>query len=466
MNFEFGIRNSRPHIPGRRRFLAAGGTGLLSLLGLGGMGSALGAVSLRPKSSVVSTVRRTAPDHVLVSIFLRGGADALSLVAPYADDGYYRVRPTIAIGAPKSGEADRLHDLNGYFGLHPSLLPLVDLYNAKQMAIIHACGSGDETRSHFEAMATMERGLYQEEGPASGWLARHLETAPWENQTPLRAVALGSLIPDSLVGAPSATAISSADDLRLVSSFPGGDDAIRRHLSRLYGDDPHFAPTNSHHGTGTACLSRAIGMAPGGSSELRAAGTEALAVLQKIENLSPGTYKPSNGAVYPVDDLGNGLRQTAFLVKSNLGMEVACLDHGGFDTHVTQGGAKGALSGRLDSLAKGIAAFAADLGPDRWRNVTVVVISEFGRRIEENSGAGTDHGHGGVMMVLGGQGIDGGKIHGRWPGLSEIDGPGDLQVTTDYRNVLGEILSKRLGNQALGTIFPGLDYQPTGVVAA
>jgi len=349
------------YAPTRRQFLAAGGTGLLSLLGLGGMGSALGAVSLRPKSSTLATARRTAPDHVLVSIFLRGGADALSLVAPYADDQYYRIRPTVAIGAPKPGGADRLHDLNGYFGLHPSLSPLIDLYDAKQLAIIHACGSGDETRSHFEAMATMERGLYQEEGPASGWLARHLETAPWENQTPLRAVALGSLIPDSLVGAPSATAVSSADDLRLVSSFPGGDDAIRRHLSRLYGNDPHFAP-GTRSGTGTTCPSRAMGMPPGKSADLQTAGTEALAVLQKIENLSPATYKPSNGAAYPADDLGNGLRQTAFLIKSSLGMEVACLDHGGFDTHVTQGGAKGALADRLDSLAKGIAAFAADLG--------------------------------------------------------------------------------------------------------
>jgi len=276
------------------------------------------------------------------------------------------------------------------------------------------------------------------------------------------------LIPDSLVGAPSATAVSSPDDLRLLSSFPGGDDAIRRHLSRLYGNDPHFAPvshTSSPSRFGRGAEERG-GVGLGVGSDLRAAGGEALAVLQKIENLSPGTYKPSNGAAYPADDLGNGLRQTAFLIKSGLGMEVACLDHGGFDTHVTQGSAKGALSDRLDSLAKGIAAFTADLGPQLWRNVTVVVISEFGRRIEENSGAGTDHGHGGVMMVLGGQGIDGGKIHGKWPGLSEIDGPGDLQVTTDYRNVLGEILSKRLGNHALDAIFPGLDYQPTGVVSA
>jgi uncharacterized protein (DUF1501 family) len=446
----------------RRQFLAAGGVGLLSLLGLGGPRSALGAVSIRPESTRASV---KAPDHVLVSIFLRGGADALSVVAPYADDSYYRLRPTIALASPKSGAAsdgERLRDLNGFFGLHPALSPLIGLYESGQLAFVHACGSGDETRSHFEAMATMERGLYREDGPPSGWLARHLDTAPWENHTPLRAVALGCLIPDSLVGAPNATAVERVQDLRLISSFLGGDTAIRRHLERLYGDDPHFSPLRpSSWGNRNG---RVASGSLADSTELQAAGAEALAVLQKIEALSPETYRPSLGAVYPTDDLGNGLRQTALLIKSGLGMEVACLDHGGFDTHVTQGGAKGALADRLTSLAKGLAAFVADLGPERWRKVTVVVLSEFGRRIEENSGAGTDHGHGGIMMVLGGHGIAGGRVHGQWPGLSELDGPGDLRVTTDYRNVFGEILSRRVGNEALAQIFPGLDYRPVGVV--
>ena len=459
----------------RREFLAAGGTGVLGLLGLGGARSALGAVSLRPKSM--------GPDHVLVSIFLRGGADALSVVAPYADDCYYRVRPTIALPTPGTGKTGNLHDLNGFFGLHPSMSPLIDLYDAGQLAFVHACGSGDQTLSHFEAMATVERGLYRQDGPASGWLARHLETAPWENRTPLRAVALGALIPDSLVGAPSATALSSASDLKLVSRFPGGDTAIRMHLARMYGADAHFGPLPPNSGGarlgplapnpgGTRPIPRAASPIPPGlgargpGSELRVAGAEALAVLQKIENLSPETYRPSNGAAYPTDDLGNGLRQTAFLIKSGLGMEVASLDHGGFDTHVTQGASTGALAERLSSLAKALAAFVQDLGEGQWRKVTVVVVSEFGRRIEENSGAGTDHGHGGMMMVMGGQGIAGGRVHGKWPGLADIDGPGDLRVTTDYRNVLGEILSKRLGNPSLASIFPGLDYQAVGVVSA
>lgn len=450
---------------GRRRFLAAGGAGLLSLLGLGGARNALGAVSIRP-AGATRKAGHGAPDHVLVSIFMRGGADALSLVAPYADDNYYRLRPTIALPSPTSGaiDSDKLHDLNGFFGLHPALAPLLGLYEEGQLAFVHACGSGDQTLSHFEAMATVERGLYRQDGPASGWLARHLDTAPWENDTPLRAVALGCLVPDSLVGAPSATAVSSAADLKLIDALPGGDAAIRLHLARLYGQDPHFAPRSgcladwppaSRHQEATRST--------GEDRDLRAAGVEALAVLRRIENLSPGTYQPANSAKYPSDDLGNALRQTAFLVKSGLGMEVACIDHDGFDTHVAQGAARGALAGRLDSLAKGLAAFATDLGPDRWRNVTVVVISEFGRRIEENGGAGTDHGHGGLMMVLGGQGIDGGRVHGTWPSLADADGPGDLRVTTDYRNVLGEVLSTRLGNPSIASIFPGLDYRPIGV---
>jgi uncharacterized protein (DUF1501 family) len=327
--------------------------------------------------------------------------------------------------------------LDGHFGLHPSLSALKPLYDAGQMAIVHACGSGDQTRSHFEAMATMERGIDRDSGPASGWIARHLESAPWLNDSPLRAIALGSLLPDSLRGAPTATALTSVDDLRLRTDLPLGAEGFARHLRSLYG----------------------------GNDPLGAAGREAVALLKKLETLPSTADGAHRASGYAADELGEGLRQAALLIKSDSGVEVACLDHGGYDTHVAQGNTTGQLASRLDSLGRSLAAFARDLGDALWARTTVVVLSEFGRRVEENGGAGTDHGRAGALFVLGGHGIAGGKIHGRWPGLSPeaLDGPGDLKVTTDYRNVLGEILSDRAGNPNVSAVFPELAFTPAGV---
>nr|MDQ2687995.1 DUF1501 domain-containing protein [Armatimonadota bacterium] len=229
-----------------------------------------------------------------------------------------------------------------------------------------------------------------------------------------------------------ATALQTTDDLRLWSPFAGGTDHFTRDLSALYG-----------------------------RSALAEAGGEALSVLKTINALPPlGTH-----SAYPNDDLGAGLRQTARLMKSGVGLEAACLDHNGYDTHVLQGGAQGVLAGRLASLASGLAAFADDLGPARWARTTVVVLSEFGRRVAENSGLGTDHGSGGVMLLLGGQ-VAGGRVHGHWPGLAagSLAGPGDLAVTTDYRTVLAEVIALRLGNPHTAEIFPGLTQPALGVV--
>ncbi len=281
----------------RRGFLIMGALGAV---GLGVRpGSALGAISIRP-------AKTGEPKRVLVNIFLRGGADGLSLVAPYADDNYYRSRPTIAIASPndhRSSAKDRSIALDDYFSLNPNLAPMIGLYEKKQLAFVHACGSGDQTRSHFEAMATMERGLYQNNGPASGWLARHLQSSPRQNESPLRAVALSSTMPSSLAGAPSATAVNSVTDLRL--TLPSGVSAANLHA--LIGD--LYQGSNS------------IGLAQ--------AGTEAVDVLDALSGLSPSAYKPENGAVYGRDDLGAGLGQVAMLVKSRVGLEVACLDHQG-----------------------------------------------------------------------------------------------------------------------------------------
>ena len=409
--------------------------GALAALGVAGGGrSALGGVTVRAK-------RQGPPGDVLVSVFLRGGVDSLSVVVPHAEDDYYRNRPTLAIARPgdkRMKATDRVLDLDGFFGLHPALAPLLPLYQAKQMAVVHACGSGDQTRSHFEAMATMERGVSQDTGPASGWLARHLETAPWNNASPLRAVALGTILPQSLRGAGSATALETVADLKLQSPFAGGPGRFEASLGNLYTRDA-----------------------------LAEAGQEALSVLKTLNALPPALLTGGK-AGYPKDDFGDGLRQVALLMKSEVGLEAACLDHGGYDTHVAQGTTQGILAGRLQSLASGLAAFAADLGPERWGRTTVVVLSEFGRRVAENSGLGTDHGRGGAMMVLGGKGVLGGRVHGVWPGLApdRLEGPGDLKVTTDYRNVLAEVIGDRLKNPNSGAIFPGLAPAPVGAVHA
>jgi uncharacterized protein (DUF1501 family) len=264
-------------------------------------------------------------------------------------------------------------------------------------------------------------------------LARHLQATSDTSDSPLRAVALGPLLPDSLRGAPSAAAILSFADLQLHPAAPAVPGDLAAHLASLYG----------------------------GRDDLAHAGQEALRVLRSLSAIKPSDYAPARGSGYPQDDFGEGLRQTALLIKAGLGLEVACLDHFGYDTHVAQGGAAGVLASQLHSLGAGLAAFARDLGAQRWAKTTVVVESEFGRRVEENSGAGTDHGRGTVMFVLGG-GIHGGRIYGTWPGLAAnaLEGPGDLRVTTDYRQVLGEVLRRRVGSTRVAEVFPGLGGAP------
>lgn len=392
----------------------------------------------------------------LVVVFLRGGADGLNIVVPHGDDNYHILRPTLALTRPNDRRADvraRALDLDGFFGLHPSLAPLLPLYHSGRMGIVHAVGSGDQTRSHFEAMATMERGLSGDTGTASGWLARHLASTADPNDSPLRAVAVTDTMPDSLRGATSAVALTSLADYKLQDTeekregkkekgtgagSPKRSDAIAETLRGMYGNT---APN---------------------ADVLQGAGRETLDALDAIRRLDPAHYRPTIGAVYPQNELGQGLKQAACLIKGNIGLEVACLDMGGWDTHVAQGRDAGWQPTRLNDLGRALAAFAADLGPD-IDHVTTIVMTEFGRRAAENSGLGTDHGRASCMFVLGG-GIHGGMVHGVWPGLAESQlenaggGQGDLRVTTDYRDILAEIVALRLKNPRLSDVFPA--YTP------
>ncbi len=371
----------------------------------------------------------TAPrGDVLVVIFLRGAADVLNMVVPHGEDAYYALRPTLGIPRPDDAgkkKEERVLDLDGFFGFHPSMNALLDSWASNQLAIINACGAPDESRSHFKAMELMERGVENERGPASGWIGRHLATLDTGNSSPLRAVGMGTRPQRSLSGSVPVSALRSIADFHL-----GGDQRalqqMRAALNTVYADD--------------------------------VLGQDTLSIMDTLETLDPLTYSASRNAKYPDSEFGLALKQTAMLIKAEVGLEVSAVDVGGWDTHFAQGSTTGLMPNLMKDLADGIAAFHADM-QDHMKNLTVVTMSEFGRRASENGSLGTDHGHGSMMMVMGGN-VAGGKVHGEWPGLEDgqMIGPGDLAVTTDYRDILSEILVKRLNNSATNEIFP--DYSP------
>lgn len=358
--------------------------------------------------------------RALVAIFLRGAADGLALVPPVGDDDYHRARPRIAIAA-KEGLA-----LDGFFALNPQLAELLPLFQEGQLAIVHACGSDDDTRSHFEAQDLMEHGGTS---VAGGWIGRWLRACG--ESGPLAALAFGAQLPESLRGAPSATALQSLDELR-----PGDDSAdLRAQLAQLYRGD----------------------------GLLGASALAALAAAERIGELARTPYVPEHGARYatagdgePAQEFGRGLARIAQLVKARLGVQVATLDLEGWDSHFVQGTT---IAPRLRALALGLSAFARDLGP-LLETTSIVVMTEFGRRVGENGSLGTDHGRGGVFFALGG-GTRGG-VHCRWPGLSEgsLIGPGDLPVVHDYRDALAAVLARHGAGERLARIFPGRECSP------
>jgi uncharacterized protein (DUF1501 family) len=369
----------------------------------------------------------------LVVIFLRGAADVLNMLVPHGEAAYYALRPSLGIARPddhRTRESLRAVDLDGFFGFHPALRALLEPWQSGQLAIIPACGTPDESRSHFKAMELMERGVDSERGPASGWIGRHLASLDTGNRSPLRAVGVGQLPQRSLSGSVPVSALRSIADFHL-----NGDgcsiDRMRRALDTLYS----------------------------GSDSLAALGQETLEIMDTLQSLDPLAYQPAHAARYPESDFGMALKQSAMLIKAEVGLEVAAIDVGGWDTHFAQGAGEGLMARLMQDLAQGLAAFHADL-LDQMDRLTLVTMSEFGRRAGENGSLGTDHGHGSMMMALGGH-VIGGRIHGAWPGLGpgQLIGPGDLAVTTDYRDVLAEICLKRLNNPAVEEIFPG--YQPS-----
>ena len=332
-------------------------------------------------------------------------------------------------------------DLDGFFGLHPSLAPLEPLFQKNELAIVHAAGSPDPTRSHFDAQDFMESGTPGIKATDDGWLNRALETVPEENTSPFRAVAMGPNLPRMLRGSAPAIALPDVKQFRVMSQTPGMGQIAEGGFEAMY------AQTVDH--------------------ALRGTGTETFEAIDMLRKADPSKYKPENGANYGNSRLGQSLQQIGQLLKANIGAEVLFVDCGGWDNHVNEGGVQGQLSNLLKDLGQGMAAFRQDMG-DRMEDIVLVTMSEFGRTAKENGNRGTDHGHANCMFVMGGD-VKGGKVYGRWPGLNEgqLNDGRDLALTTDFRLVLGEILQKHIGVRDLAPVFPGFDNNPhkfTGLI--
>jgi len=364
----------------------------------------------------------------IVSIFLRGASDGLTVCVPHAEDAYYTARPTLAIPRPDSGDPDQAIDLDGFFGLPPAMAPLVEAYDAGHLAIVHACGSHHPTRSHFDAQRFMEVGIPGELSTASGWLGRHLLTsAPTDPEALVRAIGIGYALARTLAGGPATLPVPDPTDFGLTG--PAGTEADRlQALADLYAQ---------------------------AQEPLKSAAGNTMSTIALLEAIDFAGYQPAGGAVYPQSDLGRALRSTAALIKAEVGVEAVAIDVGGWDTHDQQGPIDGTLAGLMADLAAGLSAFHADVFADTT-NLTLVAMSEFGRRLGENGSLGTDHGHGNAMLVMG-DSIQGGQVLADWPGLQaeELFEERDLAVTIDYRDVLAEIVELRLMNPDLAGVFPG-----------
>jgi len=415
----------------RRYFLKQGGIGLVGL-------STMPAFLQRAVASTPGAGKKQ-----LVVLFQRGAADGLNIVVPFAEPNYYRMRPSIAIPQPKRGGVDAAIDLDGFFGLHPGLEALTPVFQKNQLAIVHAAGSPDPTRSHFDAQDYMESGTPGVKATEDGWLDRAIGTVPEENASPFRAVAMGANLPRVLQGSTGAIAIP---DLRQFKVQP--QSAAMAGVAEVGFE---------------AMYSQSVDRA------LRGTGAETFEAIDMLRKIDTTKYPPENGAEYPKSAVGQRLQQIGVMIKANIGAEVLFLDCGGWDNHVNEGGAQGQLANLLRDLGQSLAAFHQDMG-DRMADIVVVTMSEFGRTAKENGNRGTDHGHANCMFVMGGD-VKGGKVYGKWPGLNDhqLNEGRDLALTTDFRSVMGEILTKHLGVRDLAPVFPGFDNSPrkfTGLVPA
>jgi len=365
----------------------------------------------------------------LVVLFQRGAADGLNIVVPHAEPDYYHMRPSIAIPPPRNN-GDCVIDLDGFFGLHPSMTAFKTLWDQKHLAIVHAAGSPDTTRSHFDAQDYMESGTPGVKATEDGWLNRAVAGIKETQPSPFRAVSMGGALARTLAGSVPAVAMSDIQSFGVVGRGPAA--ALASNTFEAMYDQ---SVDTVLHGT----------------------GNETFEAVKMLKSADPAKYTPAEGANYPRGRFGDSLRQVAQLVKANLGVEVAFADIGGWDHHVNEGNVQGQIANLTREFSQAIAAFWTDLG-NLAENTVVVTMSEFGRTARENGNRGTDHGHANVMFVLGGT-VQGGKVYGNWPGLlpHQLYEGRDLAVTTDFRQVLSEAVYNHLGSKELQKVFPGFD---------
>jgi uncharacterized protein (DUF1501 family) len=404
----------------RRYFIRSGGIALASF----------GVMSSAPtflKRALAETLDKSGRRKTLVAIFQRGAVDGLNVVVPHGESSYYDLRPNIAIPKPDGGAQAALN-LDGYFGLHPALAAFKPLWDSKRLAIVHASGSPDNTRSHFDAQDYMESATPGIKSTQDGWLNRYLQAQPDPQKSLFRAVSMTQNMPRAMQGKASALAISNLADFSIRAGQSSA--AVQGGFEEIYGD-------------------KAV------NDALRGTGKETFAAINYLKQVNPAQYKPENGAEYPRTPFGNSLLQIAQLIKAGVGLEVAFTDIGGWDTHVNEGNQQGQLGNLLRPFSNAIAAFHIDLG-QRMDDVVVLTMSEFGRTARENGNRGTDHGHANAMFVLGNS-VRGGKVYGDWPGLKsdKLYEGRDLALTTDFRDVFGEIATRHLGAKDLKAIFPG-----------
>ena len=363
----------------------------------------------------------------LIVIFQRGGVDGLNVVVPFGEKDYYKYRPTIAVPAPSKDSVSAL-DLDGFFGLHPSLRPLLPFYKEGNMAIVHASGSPHETRSHFAAQDYMESAAPGGKLVNDGWLNRYIANNPDPAASTFRGVALGPVLPRTLAGPAPALALGSLDSETA--------DAARSMYESLYDEESN--------------------------SLLSGASNEMFDAMKQLKEANPAQYEPAAGVQYANNQpFARSLRQVAQIIKADLGLEVAFVDVGGWDTHQNQGSVQdGRLPQGLAQFGAAIAAFYRDLG-DRMEDVVIMTMSEFGRTARENGNAGTDHGKANVMFVLGGS-VKGGKVYADWPGLAreQLNEDRDLAMTTDFRDVFAEVLVQHLECKNPDVVFPDYSVDP------
>ena len=405
----------------RRYFIKSGGIALASF----------GMLTSTPtflRRALAETVDKVTGGRckTLIAIFQRGAVDGLNVVVPYGEHSYYDLRPNIAIPKPDGG-AESAINLDGYFGLHPSLASFKPLWDSKRLAIVHASGSPDNTRSHFDAQDYMESATPGVKSTQDGWLNRYLQSKADSQKSLFRAVSMTQNMPRVMQGKAPALAISNLADFSIRAGQSSA--AVQGGFEAIYDQTVNDAL----HGT----------------------GKETFEAINYLKQVNPAQYKPENGANYPVTPFGNALRQIAQLIKAGVGLEVAFTDIGGWDTHVNEGNQQGQLSNLLRQFSNSIAALYADLG-QRMDDVVLLTMSEFGRTARENGNRGTDHGHANAMFVVGNS-VRGGKVYGDWPGLKtdQLYESRDLALTTDFRDVFGEIASKHLGATNLQAVFPG-----------